>query len=538
MPALPQDAPPDILVVGTGPGGAVAAAELARLLPAARILVLERGADHTRYPETLSAAKLLHAQACRHLLEEEWSLPQPLLLGRRLLLKMGHVAGGSHPFIGGTYVRGDAAGFRDWPQGFRWADLQPWFERVEAALPLRRYPEDELTRRLEEAGGAAGFSVRQDFNQGSTLGIGRPLSQFQHEAPGGPRITAYRHLLKTAEAECSNLKVRLEKSVQRILFHGRRAVGVALSDGQTIRLAPAGELILSCGAIGTPRLLLRSGIGPADELRRQRIAEVAIVEAVGRHLNDQYGFPLLFRSAVPIRATALPKTNMFLPLTPASDLAELQWYLQGLDGTVRSLFVFTYFRPRWLLRASQAAFAALAHAAQLRRLVMRRLVLAMPTNGRTAYDGRVTLGGIDCNFGADEQIRPLIEAIRLTRRLMSARPLQDAFALRELGTARLKTDAELMAFVRRKAASVWHYSSTCRIAQSPDAGAVDPRFRLFGVEGVRIVDASALPTCTTSGPTAVIMALAWKAAHLIAKERSGPKPLFDGAKTAEWDAAQ
>ena len=514
-----EGARPDILVVGTGPGGSVAAAQLAQLMPAARILVLERGTDHTRHPQTLSAAQVLHAQSSRHLLEEEWSLPQPGLSGRRLLLKMGHVAGGSHPFVGGTYVRGDAAGFRDWPDGFRWADLQPWFERVEATLPLRRYPEDELTRCLQQAGGAIGAPVREDFNQGSTLGIGRALSQFEHDAPGAPRITAYRNLLRVAQAKCPNLQVRLEEPVRRILFDGRRAVGVALTKGRQIRLAPGGEIVLACGAIGTPRLLMRSAIGPEGELRRHGISPVAVIEAIGRHLNDQYGFPLLFRSAIPLQVTALPKTNLFVSLQPAGDEADLQWYLQGIDGTPRSLLVFSYFQPRWLLQAVQAVFAALAHAVHLPRLVMRHLVLAMPTNGRTAYDGRVTLDGVDCNFGSDEQIRPLVEAIRITRRLMSARPLQEAFALRELNSGRHRTDAELSEFVRRKVTSIWHCTSTCRMATSPDDGAVDPSLRLFGVEGIRVVDASVLPTGTTSGPTAVIMAVAWKAAHMIAADR-------------------
>lgn len=510
---------PDFIVIGTGPGGSCVAAGLAERLPEAHVLVLERGEDHASYPQTLGARTVTQTHALRHLLEEEWSSPQRGLGGRQLLIKMGHLAGGTQPFTGGTYMRGARTDFAGWPVGWRWDDLVPWFEAIEARLRISRFETNSLSDALMAAGASHGLPNRDGFLSGDARGIGRPESQFDFATADAPRATAYLNILKPATARARNLTVTTSVVVKRVLVDSQRACGVELADGRTIRLAADGEVIVCGGAVNSPRLLLRSGIGPPAELMRHGIRVAHENEHVGRHLCDQLGVPVLWLTRRTLGGCGIPKTMAWTSIGPQSENIDLQIYFQDCNCDPRSLLTLVHFGPPWLLRLVSNATGRFFDLTGAARWLLGRLLLALPTTGCAVFGGQVSLDGIHLGAGSEAHIDTLTEGVLLSRALLRAAAVHGGHGGVELNTRGLRSRGDVARFVRRNASSVWHLTSSCRMAETAEHGVVDTRLRVHGLKGLRVVDASVLPTNTCGGTTAPIMAVGLRAAHLIADER-------------------
>ncbi|MGY1702943.1 GMC family oxidoreductase [Geodermatophilus sp. SYSU D00697] len=530
----------DVVVVGAGTSGAPLAARLADA--GRRVLVLEAGADHARpedFPPELRDAATMGAAVPGH--PANWDLTGILTEDVTFPVPRGRVVGGSSALNGGYFIRGTRTDFDGWAAAGNdlWsADaVLPAFVRLEddrdcgdrpghgrgGPVPVRR-PAGGHPLADAFAGAAAdlGFPAEPDKNGDGPPGYGPvPLN-----VDRGVRINTAMAYLSPRRGH-PGLAVRGGVHVRRVLVERGRAVGVATEDG----VVRAGEVVLSAGAVGSPQLLMLSGIGPADALRALGIDVVADVPGVGADSTDH---PDLYVTYRPARRLPMPRglhpLHGVLHTTAdgsatAGDLEVLPWLTPfsrvmvsrtatGVAGALR--------RPRATLRALRGA--------SLHRLVdtARRRDDLFVGVGLQAEDsrGRLSLTSADPHVQPRVEYRYLSEesdrrrmrqAVRLAAELLRTPSLAPLVAERTgLPDDVLADDRALDRWVRRHLATAVHLAGTARMGPEADPGAVvDQHLRVRGVEGLRVVDTSVMPRVTSRGPAATAVMLGERAAELM-----------------------
>lgn len=530
----------DYIVVGAGSAGCVLADRLSED-GRARVILLEAG-PRDRNPllrVPIMTGLLLRGQAYNWAMKGE---PEPEAGGRRLDQPRGKVLGGSSAINGMVYTRGFALDYDTWAQrglpGWGYEDVLPYFRREEhfeegadafhaqggRVHVSRPAPDNPLFEAWREAGVQAGFKLNADFNGADPEGVG-----FFHFTIGrGRRVGAAHAYLRRAERR-PNLRVVTGAMASHLLFEGARCIGVALADGREMRARR--EVIVSAGAFHSPWLLLRSGIGPAEELARGGITPRINLRGVGRELQDHQMARVMMGCTQPVTlfrlrridraAVALARAMLFgsgpasrFPLLAGGFLKTrpgLEWpdiqchFLPGL--TTASL--------RWNPFAQDGPLdrhGFFANAYVLRPHSRGRLGLSGPR----LEDAPRIEGGM---FSDRRDLETLREAMKLLRRIF-AQPAFDAYRGAELAPgAGVRSDDEIESWLRETALTAYHPVGTCRMGTDPAAGdVVDARLRVFGVEGLRVVDASVMPTVTSGNTHAPTMMIAEKASDLVRED--------------------
>jgi choline dehydrogenase len=464
--------------------------------------------------------------------------PQRHLDGRTFIMPRGKVLGGSSSTNGMVYSRGSAADYDRWRElgneGWSYADVLPYFRRAEThplgpseyhgdAGPLR-ITRPGIVHPLSRAFVAAAQSTGQPYNDDTDGAVRAGFGPLDLMAWRGRRSSASAAYLRPARSR-PNLQVITNARATRVIFDGRRAVGVEYVRGDRTERATAGrEVIVSCGAIQSPQLLMVSGIGAGEALQALGIPVVHDLPGVGAGLQDHV--------AISVKYTATQPISMLQYFSPVKGALALARYVLFRSGPLANpgfeAVGFARTRPDRAEPDLKLQFVMALYRHNGRELIPVHGFFTHVSLTTTESFGTVTLASanpldapvVDQNYlDADGDRRSLREAVRLVRRICE-QPAFDAFRGEEIEPGPdVRSDGEIDAFVRQKAEADYHSVGTCRMGVDAMA-VVDPRLRVHGIEGLRVVDASVMPRLVGAGTCFPTIMIAEKAADLVlGKER-------------------
>jgi choline dehydrogenase len=523
----------DYVIVGAGSAGCVLAQRLTTDGRHSVLLLEYGGSDRSLWiqmPTALSIPMNMPRYDWRYFTE-----PETHLNGRRMHTPRGKVLGGSSSINGLVYVRGNPLDFERWQEegasGWSFADVLPYFKRAEGRagggddyrgahgpLATRR---GLLTNPLHAAwlaaGEQAGYPRTPDMNGFQQEGFG----YMDMTVGGGRRCSAANAYLRPAMRR-ANLSVRTQALATRVLFEGRRALGVRYRRGAVLHEVRARrEVILSGGPINSPQLLKLSGVGPAAELAALGIEVVHDLPGVGENLQDHLEFYFQLASREPV--------TLYSELSPLRRaLIGVRWIL-AKDGLGASNHFESggFIRSRAGVRYPDIQFHFLPLAVNYDGSALAREHGFQAHVGpmRSHSSGSVRLRSAEAReaprisfnyMSRPEDWQEMRACVRLTREIF-AQPAFERYRGREIqpGSA-VVSDEQIDAFIRDKAESAFHPSCTCRMGNSADPRAVvDPQARVIGLEALRVVDSSIMPSITTGNLNAPTIMLAEKAADHI-----------------------
>jgi choline dehydrogenase len=546
----------DYVIVGAGSAGCV----LANRLTADglhTVLLLEfGGSDRSIFVQMPSALSIP-----MNMKRFNWfyhTQPEPYLDGRRMHTPRGKVLGGSSSINGLVYIRGNPDDFNGWQAqgavGWSYRDVLPYFRRAETRQeggnayrggsgPLQtRYGSlrNPLHAAWLAASREAGYPSTDDVNGMQQEGFGR----MDMTVGEGRRSSAANAYLRPAMTR-SNLKVITHALVSRILFDGRRAIGVEYLRGGSMHRVDANvEVILCGGPINSPQLLKLSGVGPGAELNDKQIPLVHELAGVGENLQDHLEFYFQVASKEPV--TLYSSISLW-----SRAWIGARWLLRkdGLGATNHfETCGFIRSRPGIPYPNIQYHFLPLAVAYDGSSLAQEHGFQAHVGPMRSKSRGWVRLASnkphdqplIQFNYMSHADDREEMRAcVRLTREIF-AQPAFDRYRDREIQPgAAVQSDTDIDAFIRSKVESAYHPSCTCKMGAADDTMAVvDAQTRVHGIERLRVVDSSIMPSITTGNLNAPTIMLAEKAAdHILGKALLEPEdvPLY---ASPNWNSAQ
>ncbi len=523
----------DYVVVGAGSAGCVLANRLSED-PTKTVALLEAGGRDNYIWVKIPVGYLF----CMGNPRTDWGFstaPVPGLNGRSLGYPRGRILGGCSSINGMIYIRGQARDYDQWRQlgnrGWGWNDVLPYFVKSEDQRVL---PADEahgaggewrvekqrlsweILDAFREAAAQAGIPTTNDFNRGDNEGCG----YFQVNQKRGWRWNTARGFLKPAENR-PNLKIFTHVHAMGILFDGRRATGMAVRiDGEDATVSATGEVILAAGAIGSPQLLQLSGVGPAAVLREHGIQVRHELPGVGENLQDHLQIRCAYKvsgvQTLNERANSLlgrvgigleyalfqsgpmsmapSQLGAFAKTDPAFETPNVEYHVQplSLDKFGEPLHPFPAFTASVCnLRPESRGHVRISSASPFDMPTIQPNYLSMPADRMVAA-----------------------ESIRLTRRIVAQPALQKYKPEEFKPGPQYRDDDELARLAGDISTTIFHPVGTCKMGSDPMA-AVDDRLRVRGIERLRVVDASVMPTITSGNTNAPVIMIAEKASDMI-----------------------
>jgi len=532
----------DFLIIGAGSAGCV----LANRLSASgehSVNVIEAGGHDRRFwiQVPIGYGKTYYQKAVNWMYQ---TVPQPMLNNKESYWPRGKVWGGSSSINAMVYIRGNQKDYDDWAalgnKGWSYAELLPYFKRSETAQkgdtqyrgnsgPL--YVSDvskdmhPLVNTWVKAGVELGFDYNSDFNGASQDGVGL----YQQNTKNGWRVSAAKAYLHPA-LKRSNVTISSHSQVSRILFEGKRAVGVEYrKGGKLIKVYANKEVICSAGAVQSPQLLMLSGIGPQEHLETSGITVLQHNAHVGQHLQDHLGVDYLCKSKVPTLNDELHSNGGKL-------WAGLKYLLLGRGpcrlsvnqggGFVRSdesllqPDIQLYFSPLSYTRAP----------AKTRPLMNPDPFSAFSlgySNCRVKSEGEITLVSRDPfaapmidpkYFSDDRDIAVMLKGLKLLRKMARSAAFKAIISEELNPDIKVESDAQLIDYIKKNAWTVFHPTSTCRMGPDPLENVVDTCLKVHGIKNLRVCDASIMPFLISGNTNAPTIMIAEKGADLILRD--------------------
>ncbi len=532
----------DYIIVGAGSAGCVLAARLTES-GAHKVLLLEAGGSDRRLwiQMPIGYGMSFYNPRVNWMYRTE---PEAALDGRQGYWPRGKVLGGSSSINAMVHIRGQAADFEDWRdagnRGWGWSDVLPYFKKSEdfaggeeawrgvgGPLHVSDVSRDchTLCRSYLEACAQIGLEPTRDFNGSRFEGVGL----YQITTRNGFRLSAARAYLWPVMKR-RNLRVETGAQATRILFDGTRAAGVEYRQNGVLHTASAdAEIILASGSINSPQLLQLSGVGPASVLGALGIPVVQDSPSVGRHLQDHLCIDHLYRSR-------LPTLNDLLGPWSGRIRVGLDYILRRRGPLALSVnqgggFIRT--RPDLPRPDMQLYFSPLSYTRALpgKRALMSPdpfpgfLLSAQPC--RPTSRGHLEIASPDPfaaprivpnSLSTGHDIEALLAGSKFLRRLAAAPALAAIIAEELQPGPEMQSDEALIADIRRRASSVFHPVSTCRMGPNPRESVVDPTLKVHGMQGLRVIDASVFPAVTSGNTNAPTIMVAEKGADLVLRD--------------------
>ncbi|TPM53136.1 choline dehydrogenase [Mesorhizobium sp. B2-2-4] len=533
----------DFIIVGSGSAGSVLADKLSAS-GRFSVLVLEAGGSDRRFyvQMPLGYGKTFFDPTVNWNYKTE---PDPGLGGNVDHWPRGKLLGGSSSINAMVWIRGAREDFDDWRDagnpGWGYDDLLPAFKALEdneagadrwrgRGGPLHISDTSDavhpLTKRYLAAGQQAGLPFNSDFNGAAQEGVG----VYQISTRNGRRMSAARAFLRPAMKR-ANVRVETNALASRILFEGKRAVGIEyLQKGQTKTARAGREITLSAGSINSPQLLQLSGIGPAALLNGFGIPVIHANENVGANLQDHVGINYTFKGR-------LPTLNQILRPWWGKLMVGMQYILTRSGPLSLSMnHGGGFFRtdPAFSRPNMQLYFQAFSTV--IPKSGERPILTPDPwpgfsiglSNCRPSSRGEIMIRSsnpldhpkIVANaYSTNADLEEMLAAVKFVRKIASMPAMAEIIAEEVLPGPSITSDADLITDFRKRSGTVYHPVSTCRMGPDPARAVVDPRLKVHGLEGLRVIDASIFPDNITGNTNAASILTGWKGAELVLEDQ-------------------
>jgi choline dehydrogenase len=551
------DATFDYLIVGAGSAGCVLTSRLSAD-GSNKVCVLEAGPRDPWWNWKIHMPAALMYNLCDDRYNWYYNTePQAYMNNRVMYWPRGRVLGGSSSLNAMVYIRGHALDYDRWAfkencEGWSYQEILPYFRRAETrevggdeyrgdSGPLWVHTGTQsniLFDAFIEAAQQAGYPYTKDMNGYQQEGVGRMDMTIKN----GRRWSAAMAYLRAAEKR-PNVTVETRALTQRIILEGKRAVGVEfIQNGQVKRYRAEREVICSGGAINSPQLLMLSGIGPADHLRETGIKVEHDLPGVGQNLQEHLEMYIQQQCTKPITLYTYTK-----PIPMA--LAGVQWFLTRTGVcTSAHLEAGGFIRSQAGIEHPNLQFHFLPSTVNDhgRKNGTSHAYQVHIGNMRQASRGWIKLKSADPrehpriqpNYLMEEQDRKEFrDAVKLTREIFAQKAFEPYRGAEINPGAHVKTDAEIDAFVRERGDSAYHPSCSCKMG-TDEMAVVDPQARVHGLDGLRVVDASIMPSVVSGNLNAPTIMMAEKCSDMILGKKPLPKANVPVYAAPNWQTAQ
>ncbi|MFZ2005057.1 MAG: choline dehydrogenase [Stellaceae bacterium] len=519
----------DFIVIGAGSAGCTIAARLSEDR-ATQVLLLEAGGEDTNrwIHIPLGFGKTFADPSVNWCYETEADAS-----GRKVFWPRGKVLGGSSSINGMVYIRGQHEDFDHWRQlgntGWSFDDVLPYFKRAESnvrgsdrfrgaggPLAVSDVEKHPIAEAFIESAMALGFPRNDDFNGAGQDGVG----YHQTTTRNGKRCSTAVGYLNPARSR-GNLRIETSALSEKIVVEGKRAVAVQFRQGGQLRIARARrEIILCGGAINSPQLLMLSGIGPGAHLGQHGIAVVHDLPGVGRNLQDHYSAPIKLKAGLPITVNDVMLSNfrklkvgiqyytmrtgpLAMISSPAALFAKTRPELATPDVKI-SISPFSADRPQDGLHKF-SGFTTIAYQLRPESRGEIKLKSANPADPPAMIPNYLS-------DPVDQQT--IVDGLKLCRQILAHPSLQQYVAEEFQPGPGVATDIQLLNYARQRGGTVYHPTSTCTMGTGPMA-VVDPELKVHGIEGLRVADASVMPTVISGNTNAATIMIGEKLADMV-----------------------